>query len=82
MVEVYLSRYNTNLKPGDGDKLHWEIGEEVKIISGQDKGRHFIITSDRRSHPDLDSGYVREGYFADDVWKVKWAKPEKTLWYI
>jgi hypothetical protein len=82
VVRVFVSRYNTELKPGDGDSIDWQAGEEVTVISGRDKGRNFVVLTEGRSHADLPPGkYCREGYFTDDIFQVRWAKPESTLWF-
>jgi hypothetical protein len=82
MVKIFISRYTPGLQPGDGAKISWEPGETVQVISGQDKGRRFVVTSEGRSHADAPPGeYVREGYFEDDPSRTSWAKLEKTLWF-
>jgi hypothetical protein len=82
MTRVFSSRFNTGLRPGDGDQVDWQPGEIVSVISGQDEGRLFVVTSEGRSHPDMPDGeLIREGYFTDDPDKTAWAKPEKTLWF-
>jgi hypothetical protein len=81
-VRVFVSRYSDGLKPGDGGKISWEPGETVTVISGQDEGRKFVITSEGRSHAGAPPGeFVREGYFEDDPSRTPWAKMEKTLWF-
>jgi hypothetical protein len=81
MTRVFASRYSAGLGPGDGDKIAWNIGETTEVISGQDQGRRFVITSEYRAHDDAPPGeYVREGYFEDDPSEIPWAKPEKALW--
>lgn len=82
MVRVFVSRYNTELRPGDGDSIAWEVGEEVTVISGQDKGRNFMVLTESRGHADLPKGkFCREGYFTDDFSEERVAKPESTLWF-
>jgi hypothetical protein len=82
MVRVFYSRYSPELKPGDGHRINWEIGEEVTVVSGQDKGRPFMVLTEGRSHAGLPEGeYCREGYFTDGFTEGRVAKPEKTLWY-
>jgi len=82
MARVFLSRHQSGLRPGDGAKINWDIGETVLVISGKDQRRRFVITSEYRMHPAAPPGeYVREGYFEDDPDRVSWAKLEKALWF-
>jgi hypothetical protein len=82
MTRVFASRYSADLQPGDGGKIAWDVGETVEVISGQDAGRRFVITSDYRTHGSAPAGeYVREGYFEDDTARTPWAKLEKALWF-
>jgi hypothetical protein len=82
MIRVFCSRFSDGLKPGDGAKIDWNIGETVSVINGEDKGRRFVITSEYRTHAGAPPGeFIREGYFEDDPRKTPWAKLEKVLWF-
>jgi hypothetical protein len=81
LMRVFNSRYTPGLKPGDGEKVSWDIGETVLIISGQDEGRRFVVTSEGMKHDACPGEFVREGYFEDDPRKTAWAKREKQLWF-
>lgn len=80
-MRVYLSRHSTELKPGMGESIGWEIGETVEIISGVDKGRLFKIESVGMSHADCPGEYVREGRFVDGR-DGKVCKREKQMWFV
>lgn len=81
MVQVYLSRWSPGLGPGDGEQVGFYVGETVDVISGIDKGREFVVDSDRMTHPKAGSDYVREGWFVDDPHKTRYAKSENALWF-
>lgn len=81
MVRVFFSRCDPDLEPGEGDRISWNTGEEVRVVSGRDEGRIFVVLTEGRKHADLPYGYVREGYFTDDPERTRWAMPEKTLWF-
>lgn len=80
-VRVFLSRHSEELKPGMGSSIDWNIGETVKIISGIDKGRLFIVESSGMSHNDAPGEYVREGRFVDGR-NGRCAKREKDMWFL
>jgi len=81
-MRVFVSRFNTGLRPGDGKLINWEIGERVQVISGQDEGRIFVVDSAGMSHNAVPAGqYVREGWFEDDPTKQRVAKAESVLWF-
>jgi hypothetical protein len=77
---VFVSRIGHHLEPGDGERIRWEVGETVEIISGIDRGRRFVIDSDWMRHADT-TGFVREGWFEDDESRTRWAKAEKEFWF-
>jgi len=81
-MRVFVSRFTTDLHPGQGRLIDWKIGERVRVISGQDAGRIFVIQSQGMSHHDTpDDVYVRDGYFEDDPDQKLWAKSESVLWF-
>lgn len=82
MVQVYASRYSPGLEPGDGEMVGFYLNEVVDVIDGKDKGREFMVLSDRMWHQDAPgTGYIREGYFLDNPLQTKWAKSETSLWF-
>jgi len=81
MVQIYRSRWTPGLGPGDGEKVGFTVGETVDVIVGIDKGREFVVDSDRMRHADAGTDYVREGWFVDDPTKTRYAKSEKHLWF-
>lgn len=81
---VFISRIGLKAsEPGDGRNIDWERMERVRITSGIDEGRIFVITSDRMAHDALKGDpkpFVREGYFEDDPTRERWAKAEQHMW--
>lgn len=45
-MRVFLSRFTPSLKPGDGHKIAWNIGEVCSVWKGQQKGRLFTVDSE------------------------------------
>jgi len=81
MVRVFLSRHTPGLQPGQGASIGWEKGERVRVISGPDQGRIFVVDSEGMSHSAVPQGtYVREGWFEDDP-THRCAKAESVLWF-
>lgn len=77
---VYASRGSEYLRPGDGSKVNWSIGEVVKITSGIDRGRLFKVLSTSRTHDGAPGEFVREGIFTDEP-GTTYAKRERQLWF-
>lgn len=45
-MRVFLSRFTPGLKPGDGHKIGWEIGETCKVYKGLQEGKLFLVDSE------------------------------------
>lgn len=45
-MRVFLSRFTPTLKPGDGQKISWEIGETCSIWKGLQEGKLFRVDSE------------------------------------
>lgn len=80
-MRVFMSRYTPGLKPGMGEKIGWNKGDVVLIISGIDKGRRFKVLTEGMSHDGAPGKFIREGYFLDDPSKTRWAKLEESMWF-
>lgn len=84
-MRVFLSRFTPGLKPGDGDKIDWEIGEVVQLVNCTKdtsyNGKLFKVLSEGMSHDKCPLGLVREGYFLDDRSQTREAVAEIRLWF-
>ena len=83
MARVFLSRHNTDLHPGQGGSINWQLGERTLVVFGLDKGRIFVVQSEGMSHDEThERTYVREGYFEDDPdYKVAKDESAAPLWF-
>lgn len=80
-IRVFKSRHTPGLVPGEGESIHWEIGEVVRIIDGQDTGRTFKIDSLGMSHKDAPGKFIREGYFTDEP-ESRYGIREEAMWFL